>query len=327
MLSGLYGRAASWRRAWYDADPSRRHVLARPVISVGNLTMGGSGKTPTVAAIARLLLERGERPAILSRGYGRRDRSDGVVVVSDGQSVLEPVARSGDEPQMLARSLKGVPILVAADRSLAGTLAERQFGATVHLLDDGFQHLPLARDIDLLIVSRGDLDEQVLPTGRLREPLDASRRADALLVPGSEEEAAEVSRRLGPAAFGLRQRYAPLRPMGQGARFGGGAVVAVAGIARPERFFAALREGGIDLRREMRFPDHHWFGDGDVEAIERAARELSAAIVTTEKDAVRLPPRPGWFALPMTVDIQPAAFAEWLAVRLLDARRRRGTAA
>ena len=120
------------------------------------------------------------RPAILSRGYARRTRSDGVVVVSDRERVLAGVESSGDEPQMLARSLLGVPVLVAPDRYLAGSLAERQFGCTVHLLDDGFQHMQLARDINLLVMSSDDLKESLLPAGRLREPLDAASSADAL---------------------------------------------------------------------------------------------------------------------------------------------------
>jgi tetraacyldisaccharide 4'-kinase len=153
FLSRLYGRAAQSRRAWYGRHPDRVRHLARPVISVGNLVVGGSGKTPVVDTIARLLLAAGEHPVILSRGYGRRRQADGVVVVSDGQSIRVPVEESGDEPQMLARALAGVPVLVSPDRYLAGCLAERRFGCTVHLLDDGFQHVQLARDINLLVMS------------------------------------------------------------------------------------------------------------------------------------------------------------------------------
>ncbi len=172
----MYGRAARFRRAWYGRHPDRVRRLARPVVSVGNLVVGGSGKTPVVAAIARLLLAAGEQPVILSRGYGRRHRADGVVVVSDGHRPQVPAEQSGDEPQMLARTLTGVPILVSPDRYLAGCLAERRFGCTVHLLDDGFQHLQLARDVNLLVMSRRDVDESVMPAGRLREPLDAALR-------------------------------------------------------------------------------------------------------------------------------------------------------
>src|SRR5687768_14277849 len=164
-----------WRRAWYARHPEARRRLSSPVISVGNLAVGGSGKTPVVAMLARWLVSRGERPAILTRGYGRRHAADGVLVVSDRDRVIEPVARSGDEPQMLARALAGVPVLVSSNRYLAGRLAEGRFDCTVHLLDDGFQHFALERDVDLLLVSRDDLDDTVLPGGRLREPLEAAR--------------------------------------------------------------------------------------------------------------------------------------------------------
>ena len=167
----MYGAAATWRRRWYSRDPARARRLTRPVISVGNLRVGGSGKTPVVAHLAQLLVERGERPAVLTRGYARVRPKAGVTIVSDGTRVLEDVAASGDEPFMLARALPGVPVLVGADRFASGLLAESQLGVTVHLLDDGFQHVCLARDIDLLLVDEADLNDHVLPAGRLREPL------------------------------------------------------------------------------------------------------------------------------------------------------------
>ena len=333
ILSGLYGRAAEWRRAWYGRHPGRRARLARPVISVGNLVVGGSGKTPVVAALARLLQERGERPAILSRGYGRQRPTDGVLVVSDGRRVLEETRRSGDEPQMLARCLPGVPVLVARERFLAGLVAELRFDATVHLLDDGFQHLPLARDVDLVIVARADLGERVLPAGRLREPLGAARHAHALLVPGSDEDARDVAAHAGIAdVFRLSSRYEELRPVQRDAAAPsdrrGRRVVAVAGIARPQRFFAALRAGGWDIAREMAFRDHHWFSGRDAESIARAAADAGAdLVVTTEKDATRLS-IPNLFYLPMRVTIEPSdRFVDWLAERLRLARARRGIAA
>ena len=321
ILGGLYGRAASWRRAWYDRDPARRRRLAAPVISVGNLVIGGSGKTPTVAALVRVLQQQGERPVVLSRGYGRRRSSEAVVVVSDGTRVLVDTRRSGDEPQMLARALTGVPVLVARERYDAGAVAEQRFGATVHVLDDGFQHLPLARDVELLIVGRADLQERVLPLGRLREPLSVAGGADAVLVRGSDEDRAHVSARLGVSTvFALAIRYGdlPLRAR---------RVVTVAGIARPERFFQAVRAQGAHIVRQFAFRDHHWFSRADVEEIERAAAEHDAIVVTTEKDAVRLD-RVGWHVLPMSMSIEPeAAFRDWLTARLREARTRRGTAA
>jgi tetraacyldisaccharide 4'-kinase len=329
VLAGVYGRAASWRRAWYDRHPSRRRHLARPVISVGNLVVGGSGKTPAVAAIARLLQHSGERPAILSRGYARRESPDGVVVVSDGHRALEPVGRTGDEPQMLARALNGVPVLVARERYLAGCLAEQRFGASVHLLDDGYQHLALARDVDLLIVSPADLDEGVIPDGRLREPVSAARYADALLVPGTEDDARRVADATGCGrAFRLAVCFDPVRAMAPGVPHGA-RVVAVAGIARPQRFFAALRAQGWDVVREITFRDHHWFSARDVAAVAQAATKESAhAIVTTEKDAVRLDGLAQWAWLPMRMTIESEQeFIDWLAGRLARARVERGSAA
>jgi tetraacyldisaccharide 4'-kinase len=327
-LSAVYGRAAQLRRSWYAKHPEARRRLEQPVISVGNLVVGGSGKTPVVAAIARLLLSRGQRPGILSRGYGRRHASDGVVVVSDRQRVLATVDDSGDEPHMLARALPGVPVLVADDRYLAGRLAETQLECTVHLLDDGFQHLQLARDTDLLIVAPADLDQRVLPAGPLREPADTGHLADAVLVPGSSEDAARVGAALGvDTLFTLSRRYGAVRPLHNGEAANVEAafrpptatrIVAVAGIARPERFFAALRDQGWNVVQEMTFPDHHWYTQRDLDGIDTArARAGADLVITTEKDGVRVGPRAGWGALPVDVDIEPAdAFAEWITGRL-----------
>jgi tetraacyldisaccharide 4'-kinase len=338
LLSGVYGRAARFRRAWYGRHPARVRQLDHPVISVGNLVTGGSGKTPVVAALAKMLLASGEQPVILSRGYGRTRSADRVVIVSDGTRVLVPVRESGDEPQMLARALAGVPILVSADRYLAGRTAERQFRATVHLLDDGYQHFQLARDVNLLVMSSSDFDEQLLPTGRLREPLDAASAADALLVAGSEDDASVLSSRTGVSpAFQVRASY------GQPAVISGRRgeeyrrVVAVAAIARPERFFSALAAEGWDVARRIVFRDHHWFSDRDIAAVRQAATQTGATlIVTTEKDAVRLEPgrlapegdstAAPWAYLPMHVAIEPAAFETWIAARLAEARRRRAAA-
>lgn len=331
LLSGLYGRAARFRRAWYRRRADRVRQLARPVISVGNLVVGGSGKTPVVAAIAQLLLAAGERPAILSRGYGRRRSADGVVVVSDGQSILVSAYESGDEPLMLARALPGVPVLVSPDRYVAGRLAERQFGCTVHLLDDGFQHVQLGRAVDLLVMSRDDLDESVLPAGRLREPLEAAQEADALLVSGSERDAADMAARIGVnPVFRLLTRQGGARLMSDGRPPAAGRrVVAVAGIARPERFFAALRANGWDVASEIAFRDHHWYSARDLATIARTSAEVGAdMVVTTEKDAARLEgtdvagAQTPWAAVPLHMTIEPGSFMSWLQDRLRAARHR-----
>jgi tetraacyldisaccharide 4'-kinase len=314
LLSGAYGRVALMRRAWY-ARPGRRRRLHHRVISVGNLSMGGSGKTPVVAALATMLRDRGHRPVILTRGYARREPTEGVLVVSDGSRVREPVSRSGDEPQLLARKLPGVPVLVSADRYFAGLVAEQHFHPTVSLLDDGFQHLALERDVDLLLVSPADLTDRVVPSGHLREPLDAARCADAVLVNGSEDESAQVGAALGVStAFRVVLHYGEIRPSVRDQ--GHPTVTAFAGIARPRRFFDALRSLGYDVARELTFPDHHWYTVRDVETIRAAARDAgSALIVTTEKDAVRCDMDVA--VLPMTVSIEPAAdFESWLMARM-----------
>jgi tetraacyldisaccharide 4'-kinase len=306
------------RRSWYERHPQSRRSLDRPVISVGNLSVGGNGKTPAVAALARMLLELGQRPAILSRGYARRRANDGVVVVSDGMRVLEPVEVSGDEPQMLARALPGVPVLVCADRHLAGRLAERQFNCTVMLLDDGFQHLMLGRNVDVLVMPASDLDEAVLPSGRLREPLDAASSADCVLVPGSHDDVSRVAAMFDRMpVFRVTNQFGPLRGMDESTP-SATRVVAVAGIARPERFFAAIRGQGYEIVRELRFPDHHWYSPVDLNRIGATAKETRAdLVVTTEKDAVRIAPQPAWAVLPMRAVVEPAdRFLSWLRERL-----------
>jgi tetraacyldisaccharide 4'-kinase len=306
------------RRSWYERHPQSRRSLDRPVISVGNLSVGGSGKTPIVTALARMLLDMGQRPAILSRGYARRRATDGVVVVSDGNRVLEPVENSGDEPQMLARALPGVPVLVCADRHLAGRLAEKRFAATVMLLDDGFQHLALGRNVDVLVMPASDLDDAVLPSGRLREPLDAASSADCVLVPGSLEDVSRVAATFDRMpVFRVTNHFGSVQGLDASAP-SGTRVVAVAGIARPERFFTTLREQGFEIVRELRFPDHHWFSSDDLDRIRTIAKDASADFVaTTEKDAVRVAPQSGWAVLPMTAVIEPPElFSSWLRERL-----------
>jgi tetraacyldisaccharide 4'-kinase len=328
IASQLYAALARLRRTKIETTPGASRRLSRPVVSIGNLVVGGSGKTPLTALVARLLAEAGERPAILSRGYARTDPDDGVTIVSDGQRLRADLARAGDEPLLLARSLPGVAVLVCADRYLAGRLAEQHLGATVHVLDDGFQHMRLARDVNLLIVDRADVERpRLLPSGRLREPLSAARAADAVLVTGADDDhVGEVGERLGVAeAFALYRDVEPAveetvdgpRPLGPGTR-----VVIVSGIARPERFVAEAVEGGFDVAGDIAFGDHHPFVAADIARIARQLRTSGASVVlTTEKDFVRmLPLRPWPFRLavrPMSVRVEPAEpFASWLLGQL-----------
>ena len=325
-LGSLYSAAALWRRRWFTRNPSRRLTLTRPVVSVGNLRVGGTGKTPVVAHIARMLLGAGERPAILTRGYGRRRPTDGVTVVSDGTSVRAGIAESGDEPLMLARAVPGAIVLVGADRYLSGRLAEKQFAATVHLLDDGFQYFELTRDVDLLLASEDDLSDRPLPAGRLREPLSAASTADAALVTAGYMTAAErVARTLR-----VETAFRVARVLGAPRTLSGESVVVppasrvflAAGIARPERFFADVASAGWQVVGAMPFRDHHHFSTRDLSRIANAARASASAIVlTTEKDATRLAADEvgdlpiAW--VPLILSIEPAeAFREWLLLRI-----------
>jgi tetraacyldisaccharide 4'-kinase len=335
LLSAAYGQLAQARRAWFARRPHVRRRLPIPVVSVGNLSVGGTGKTPTVASLAKLLLAAGERPVILSRGYARRDVVEGVLVVSDGRLVFEPVERSGDEPQLLARTLPGVPVLVCPDRHLAGTLGARRFGASMALLDDGFQHLELERDIDLLLVRPEDVQDRLLPQGRLREPLSAALAAHAIVVPGPFGDAAAMASILGTGpAFTLEHTFATprlVRPFGdpvpEGAFGTARRVVAVAGIARPERFFETVAALGWEVAETIVFRDHHWFSLKDVETMHDTVQTLGAGgVITTEKDAVRLtslalPHDTTWAYVPMRASIEPALdYKAWFTARLADAK-------
>jgi tetraacyldisaccharide 4'-kinase len=292
------------------------------VISIGNLAAGGRAKTPMAALVAGALRDAGERPAILSRGYGRRDAADGVVVVRDAGGIRADLDRSGDEPLMLARALDGVAVLVSSSRFLAGRLAETQLGCTVHVLDDGFQHFDLRRDADLVIVAREDLDRPVtLPSGPLREPLDAARAADACVMLDGASSAAGSKDPAYDDAVG--RAFRPGIPIWRARRVLARAttaepVAAVAGIASPVGFFSALRAGGWHVVAEAPFRDHHRYSPGDLDAIARRAREAGAAqVVTTEKDYVRLLPFRPWplpiEAVPMTLALDDrASFVTWL---------------
>jgi tetraacyldisaccharide 4'-kinase len=326
-LSAVYGQVTRFRRNWYERRPHRRRQLGIPVISVGNLVVGGSGKTPVVATLARLLHDAGYRPAVISRGYKRRHATEGAAIVSDGVSVLATVDVSGDEPQLLARRLGGVPIVVGANRYDAGVVARDWLGANVLILDDGFQHLPVARTVDLLLLSDADVSEQVLPAGRLREPLAAARGADALLVPGDAAESAHLARRIGvEPAFGVSVDYQPLRlvtPFGAAIAQPPHRVLVLAAIARPERFVDAVRELGYSVAQAITFRDHHWFTASEMHRVRQQARDAGAdAILTTEKDAVRLAPDAGpgdvpLMYLPIDARIEPAdAFSRWLFDRI-----------
>ncbi len=332
LLSLVYSQLARARRRYYQHRPHLRRRLTAPVISIGNLTVGGSGKTPLAAEIARLLLEMGERPSILSRGYARKIPADGVVVVSDGARVLEGVERSGDEPQMLAHAVPRAAVLVSSSRYAAGRIAESRLGCTVHVLDDGFQHFDLMRDVDLLVAPE-PCDTRTLPFGRLREPLDAANAADAMLVENDPSRRGGLELQDPPymtmakPTFTFTRRLAGPPPDRRAFAF--------AGIAKPDRFFADLESAGWTLAGRRSFGDHHHYSPQEIEEVKRAAKSSGAEVIlTTEKDIVRLGSDPGTgtgvrpqilapqiLAVPLEVTIN-TAFAPWLAEQLRACRSR-----
>lgn len=256
-------------------EPVRR--LGCPVVSVGNLSAGGTGKTPFSIALAKLLVREGLCVDVLSRGYGRRS-SAAARVDSDGTA-----EEFGDEPLLIAREA-GVPVFVASRRYEAGLMAERECAVRgVHLLDDGFQHRQLARDADIVLVNSEDLADRLLPAGNLREPLSALRRATAFAAQTDDEAAVARLRGMGLTQPVWRFRREMAVPEVDGP------VVAFCGIARPEQFFEGLEAAGIQIAARQVFPDHHRFGDGDLRMLNGLAKKARAvALVTTAKDRVRL---------------------------------------
>jgi tetraacyldisaccharide 4'-kinase len=242
--------------------------------------MGGSGKSPVVAHVARVLQQMRHKPAVLSRGYARPRQTDGAVVVSDGTRVLADYEIAGDEPLMLARQLPGCAVIVCPDRFLAGAVAERRLACTVHVLDDGFQHLQLNRALDIVVVRRRDLEDRVMPFGRLREPLSAIATAHAAVVDADEHIAETVARLGAPRVFSMSRR---LGDAGRDPAF------AFAGIGQPQEFFGSLRAAGWSVVGSVAFADHHRYSASDLARLGDRARSAGARVlVTTEKDAARL---------------------------------------
>jgi tetraacyldisaccharide 4'-kinase len=321
-LVPLYAAGAAWRgfrfnRGW---EPVRR--LEWPVISVGNLSTGGSGKTPLAIALAKLLTTRGFSVDVLSRGYGRAGRAPARV------DPAGTAAQFGDEPLLIAREAQ-VPVYVARQRYDAGLLAEADAGKTrsgqqtaaaeqearAHILDDGFQHRQLARAVDILLLNREDWQDTLLPSGNLREALRAALRANVIALPADDPGLAGELRSWGWPGPIWRLRRSMDIPIVTGP------VLAFCGIARPEQFFAGLEASGARLAKRFVFPDHHRYTARDVERLGAEARLSNVLVMlTTEKDKVRLGALETWCPL-LTVGLhteiehQQAAI-DWLAERL-----------
>lgn len=277
-LTPLYAAALEAKNAAYDRGLVKAQKLKWPVISVGNISVGGSGKTPFVICLAQLLQRQGAHVYVLSRGYGRSsDTVERVDPAGDAE-------RFGDEPLLIAQSAN-VPVYVGASRYSAGLLAERnQASSGIHLLDDGFQHRKLARAVDIVVMHCSDFEEALLPAGRLREPLDALQRASVLVL--REEDAdleAELKRRgIEKPIWRIKRSISIPESLGK--------AVAFCGIARPDEFFDALQKLGVKLAARRAFGDHHRYSESDMEHLIQVAQAQGAnAFLMTEKDFVRLP--------------------------------------
>lgn len=303
----LYELAVRLRVAAYETDYLKQKSLDATVISVGNLTLGGTGKTPMAQYIARFLRAEEQPVAILTRGHARRSTGMRVInnpAVESGSAAAGAYREFGDEPLMLARSLPGIPIIVNKDRYEAGRWAERELGARVLVLDDGFQHLALARDLNILLIDATDPfgDFEMLPFGRLREPLYGLKRADAVIItradrPFDQAQTLRLIKHYCGDSVPVMYFYSTIGELRHLATdelydaksFSGWNAAVACGIANPQAFAEDIVQIGINIVSESFFPDHHAFAQRDLDQITRAAREAGAdAIITTEKDAVRM---------------------------------------
>jgi tetraacyldisaccharide 4'-kinase len=310
LLASTFGAGVRVRNALYDRDilPSQR--LQGPVISVGNLSVGGSGKTPFVLLLGELLKARNICFDILSRGYGRKTR--GVAIVDPAGAATD----FGDEPLLMARRLN-VPVILGESRYDAGQFAETKIGPQLHLLDDGFQHRALARDFDIVLVTPDDTRDHLLPQGRLREPLTALKRADAVvLTSGASPDSFPIKgQQVWRVRRGILPKNVPDRP------------IAFCGIARPKNFLTQLRTAGIEPVAEALYRDHHAYTEKDIRDLLQLRQQSEAGgFVTTEKDAINLG---GYLSalepiamVPVKMELADAANVVDTMLRIVTERRR-----
>ena len=302
-LSALYGAVTRTRLALYQRGTFQTTKLDRPVISVGNITAGGTGKTPLVEWVARTIASAGKNVCILTRGYGR-ENPQRQVVVSDGKTILATPAEAGDEPYLLAtKLLNSAAVICNADRISAGRYAIETLGTDCFVLDDGFQHLRLARDLNIVTIDATNPwgGGQLLPYGRLREPLAGLIRADCIVVTRSDQaenletlrtEIRALIRGLPTLFYSTMKPVRSLLPTGP--------VAAFCAVGNPTAFFKQLKESDYEVVLEKSFADHHAYTQHDVDELVRAATRAGAtSLITTAKDAVKL--RSLHFSLPWHV--------------------------
>jgi tetraacyldisaccharide 4'-kinase len=275
-----------------------------PVISVGNLSVGGTGKTPVTIDITRRLTASGKKVAILSRGYKRKSTEE-YTVVSDGKEILSNCAEAGDEPFMMAQALPATVVISGKDRSSTSAIASDTFKCDLIVLDDGFQHLKLRRDFDVVLLDYSEtLDDALVPAGRLREPFSALGRATHIVIskvppypdPKRMRRFQELAEKYAPRAQVSMCRFRPasLRTIdGRGdlsfSEISGQKVIALCGIARPSAFVDSISQLGVEVASLQAFPDHHWFSESELINLKSILDKTEASlIVTTEKDLVRL---------------------------------------
>ncbi|MBK9215258.1 MAG: tetraacyldisaccharide 4'-kinase [Chloracidobacterium sp.] len=300
LLAFVFTRIVGLRNRLYDRALIESFDLGARTISIGNITAGGTGKTPLVAHVAGILTDRGEKVCILTRGYGRRDPKDRVLV-SDGESVLVDATTGGDEPVELAQKLfgKGVIIIADADRVAAAEWAKRKFGVTAFVLDDGFQHRRAKRDVDIVCIDATSPfgGGKMLPAGRLREPLENLSRADVIVITRSDlvENISDLRSQVsncapGAAVFESRTKINGFTTLdGAPAESPDRPVFGFCGLGNPEGFLEQLRRADMQLAGTKVFADHYWYSQHDVDEVAQAARSVGAdVLITTAKDAVSL---------------------------------------
>lgn len=297
-LSVLYSSIISLKNFFYDSRPYRQKQLNAAVISIGNIYVGGTGKTPLVEETARLFHKNGYNTAVLSRGYG--GKADHVICVSDGKRIKSNAVEAGDEPMQLAKNLKGIPVIVGKNKINAGRYAEKKFNSRILILDDGFQHRKLHRDIDIITIDAVNPwgNGKVLPGGPLREPLSSLCRGDIFIITRSKNKDINSIKSTirkysnspiystfhNPVCF-----YSSEREKITLDSFKKKSVLAFAGIGNPKSFFNTLEHIGLNINKTMAFPDHYYYTSGDLKKIfSQASKKHADAVITTEKDFMRI---------------------------------------
>ncbi|MBI5643296.1 MAG: tetraacyldisaccharide 4'-kinase [Deltaproteobacteria bacterium] len=292
LLSLLYGLAIKLRLFLFKRGFLSTKELPCKVISIGNITVGGTGKTPMAIHVAGLIRKRNNRVVILSRGYKRSTRD--ISVVSDGQKILLSAQEAGDEPYLMAKRLKDVPVIVGSDRYLSGMFAVENFNPDVIILDDGYQHIKLKRDLNILLVDaeEGFGNGYLLPRGVLREPLEGIERASIVMVKGGHLTSDERSKIQSVPVIPFSYSPSVITDIKTNASKDAGYLkgkkaIAIAGIANPGSFFETLKSLGVKLVKAFTYPDHHLYTNEDIDSIKKGFLEAEL-IITTEKDGVKL---------------------------------------